>query len=219
MIVANNLLFSYGKNFTIKVPEWKISAGEKAAIIGSSGCGKTTFISLLAGIHCPKNGKIKIDDYVISEKNDKARRLFRLQNMGFIFQNFELLEYLNVKENVLLPFTLQNIKISKEICERLEYLLTQVGLKNKMCSKPEKLSQGEKQRVAIARALIHKPKIVIADEPTGNLDPHNSEKIMQLLWREISNDIAFVMVTHNYELLNKFDIVWEWKNGKMKART
>ena len=178
MISIDNLSFSYGNDFAMQLAHLEIHSGQKVAFVGESGCGKTTLLSLIAGVLRPHKGEICILQQKMHLLSEKELRIFRLQNIGFVFQNFALLDYLNVRENILLPFTLQCKKITQTNLDRLKYLLNAVGIHDKIHQKPQQLSQGEKQRVAIARALIHKPSIVIADEPTGNLDPKNSEKIM-----------------------------------------
>ena len=205
MISIDNLSFSYGNDFAMQLAHLEIHSGQKVAFVGESGCGKTTLLSLIAGVLRPHKGEICILQQKMHLLSEKELRIFRLQNIGFVFQNFALLDYLNVRENILLPFTLQCKKITQTNLDRLKYLLNAVGIHDKIHQKPQQLSQGEKQRVAIARALIHKPSIVIADEPTGNLDPKNSEKIMQLLWQEIDEDTTFLMITHDHSILNKFD--------------
>ncbi|BBM87687.1 ABC transporter ATP-binding protein [Candidatus Uabimicrobium amorphum] len=204
MIVIRDLSFSYGNDFAIELTHLEIASGQKVAFVGESGCGKTTLLSLIAGVLRPHKGEINVCEHKTHLLSEKELRLFRLQNIGFVFQNFALLDYLNVRENILLPFTLQSKKITQQTLDRLEYLLSAVGIRDKNKQKPQHLSQGEKQRVAIARALIHKPSIVIADEPTGNLDPKNSQKIMNLLWQEIDNT-TFLMITHDHSVLDKFD--------------
>lgn len=205
MILIDNLSFSYGSDFAVELAHLQIQSGQKVAFVGESGCGKTTLLSLIAGVLRPHKGEISILQQKTHLLSEKELRMFRLQNIGFVFQNFALLDYLNVRENILLPFTLQCKKITQPTLDRLEYLLNAVGIRDKIYQKPQQLSQGEKQRVAIARALIHKPSIVIADEPTGNLDPKNSEKIMHLLWQEIDKDTTFLMITHDHSILDKFD--------------
>ncbi|WP_372371085.1 ABC transporter ATP-binding protein [Candidatus Uabimicrobium sp. HlEnr_7] len=207
MISLQNLFFSYGSDFEIHIKQLTIARGEKVAFVGESGCGKTTLVSLIAGVLRSNAGQITIADQQIHNFSDKQLRQFRLRSVGFVFQNFELLDYLNVTENILLPFTLLFKKATPQTLDKLDYLLNAMSIKNKATHKPHQLSQGEKQRVAIARALIHQPSIVIADEPTGNLDPKNSKKIMDLLWKEINEQTTFLMITHDHSLLNQFDRV------------
>ena len=207
MISIRNLFFRYDKDFEINIAELDIACGEKVALVGESGCGKTTLFSLIAGILHPHRGQITVNSHIITQLSDKNLREFRLQNIGFVFQNFELIDYLNVRENILLPFTLNSMRIPKSAQERLQHLLNVMGIQNKITQKPQQLSQGEKQRVAIARALIHNPALLIADEPTGNLDPQNSKKILDLLWQEIDENTTLLMITHDHSFLQKFDRV------------
>lgn len=219
-ITLKDIHFSYPKSFSLKVSELGIQQNEKIAFIGSSGCGKTTLVSLIAGIILPQQGQIIVDGTLIHSLSHHTRTKYRLENIGFIFQNFELLEYLSVKENVLVPFILKSEKVSIGLLEKLDNLLNKMGIFAKKNCYPAQLSQGEKQRVAIARALIHGPKVIIADEPTGNLDPENSQKIMDLLWEELQiTNTTLLMITHDHQLLNKFDRTLIIEDGSVKDIT
>ena len=143
-------------------------------MIGPSGSGKTTLLNLVSGILTPEQGSVRCGDSEVSALGDAARRDFRITRIGFVFQDFELLDYLNVLDNVLHPYRITNaLKLTREVRERAGDLLQQMGLGNKLMRGVERLSQGEKQRVAICRALLPSPQLVLADEATGNLDPRN----------------------------------------------
>lgn len=210
MIAVEQLEFAYGATpFRLHVPELQIDRGQKAALIGPSGVGKTTLAYLIAGIFTPAAGTIRIDDVEISAASDARRRDWRISQVGFVFQEFELLEYLSVRENILLPYRLNGtLKLTADVRRRADTLAESLGLGDKLRRRPRTLSQGEKQRVAICRALITSPKLIIADEPTGNLDPTTAETIMDLLLSAVTErEATLLMVTHNHALLDRFDRV------------
>ena len=184
-----------------------IAAQERVALIGPSGCGKTTLLNLLAGILAPAQGQIDVDGTCISGLNQEDRQDFRALHMGLVFHEFELLEYLTVLDNVLLPFRLNPIlKLTKAVQERALALCDKVGLVDKTKRYPALLSQGERQRVAVCRALVTQPKVIFGDEPTGNLDPANRDLVMDILSDySASSKAPLVIVTHDHELLDRFD--------------
>ncbi|MCK4988002.1 MAG: ATP-binding cassette domain-containing protein, partial [Desulfobacterales bacterium] len=156
--------------FCLNVPQFKIKKSEKVAVIGPSGSGKTTLLNLIAGILTPVKGIVNVDNVKVSELADAGRRNFRITNMGFVFQDFELLDYLNVLDNILHPYRITGALIlNKEVRVRASELAEQMGIDDKLNRHPNDLSQGEKQRTAICRALLPQPKLLLADEPTGNL--------------------------------------------------
>jgi putative ABC transport system ATP-binding protein len=177
------------------------------AVIGPSGSGKTTLLNLVAGILVPEQGTVHCDGSDISALSDSARRDFRISRIGFVFQDFELLDYLNVLDNVLHPYRItRTLKLTREVRERAGDLLQQMGLGDKLDRGVERLSQGEKQRVAICRALLPSPQIVLADEATGNLDPRNKGHILDLLFEAVqAHGATLLAVTHDHELLPRFD--------------
>ena len=208
MIKVQNLIFSYDKDgFLLEIPEFELAEKEHLAIIGPSGSGKSTFLNLLSGILIPNSGSIQINEIEIGELNENKRRNFRLQNIGFVFQNFEMIEYLSALDNVLNVYRINpNLKLSNEIKSRAAELMNRVGLSQHFNSYPSEMSQGEKQRLAICRALISSPHIVLADEPTGNLDPKNKLKSLDMLFKIVEEEGAtLISVTHDHTILDRFE--------------
>ena len=215
MISLDHIRFRYPKSdFRLNIDHLNFEKGSKSAIIGTSGFGKTTMLNLIAGILLPENGSITIEDKEINGMSDTSRRNFRIRNIGFIFQDFKLIPYLNVKDNILLPYRINNIlKISKETSSNVDEIVKELGIADKLKKKPAELSQGEKQRVAICRALIQKPSIILADEPTGNLDPVNKTNIMKVLFSAVEkNNSTLITVTHDHEMLSGFESVVDFRN-------
>jgi putative ABC transport system ATP-binding protein len=176
-------------------------------VIGPSGSGKTTLLNLVAGILVPEQGTVRCGGSEVSALGDAARRDFRITRIGFVFQDFELLDYLNVLDNVLHPYRITKaLKLTTEVRDRAGDLLQQMGLGDKLARGVERLSQGEKQRVAICRALLPSPQLVLADEATGNLDPRNKGHILDLLFDVVqAHESTLLAVTHDHELLPRFD--------------
>ena len=216
-IEIRDLTFSYeAQGFELNIPQLSIAEGKHVAIVGPSGCGKTTLAYLISGIHVPSGGNVDIGRDSITRMTDGQRRDFRISNIGFIFQEFELLEYLRVEENIILPYLVNaSLGLDKAVYERARSLAESVGLGDKLHRYPGELSQGEKQRLAICRALITDPCIIMADEPTGNLDDGNTDTIMDLIRNQARrSDATFVMITHERHLLDRFDDVVDLaKNG------
>lgn len=215
MINIGALEFSYGvETFRLKISELTFHKAEKVAIIGPSGSGKTSLLKLISGILLPDRGKISIDDLTISQLSDSERRDFRISNVGFVFQDFELLEYLNTQDNILHPYRITHaLKLNSGVRSRAKNLAHELGIEDKLKCQTNTLSQGEKQRTAICRAMLPKPKLILADEATGNLDPHNKTKILDVLFRSIDkNDATLIAVTHDHELLSRFDRVIDFKD-------
>ncbi len=208
MIEISDLRFEYGEGeFQLAVPQLAIAEGSKVAIIGPSGCGKTTLLHLLAGILVPAGGSIQIDTIPVGQLKESDRRNFRVANVGFVFQDFELLDYLDVRDNILHPYRInRSLRLTPEVTERAESLAEKTGICDKLDRPIGQLSQGERQRVAVCRALITQPKLIFADEATGNLDPHNKERVIQILLDYVAEERAcLVAVTHDHELLHLFD--------------
>lgn len=215
MIELKDIEFRYPKSdFHLAVDKLTFPAGSKTAIIGPSGFGKTTLLNIISGIHLPQAGKVEVDKTKVNHLKDHERRTFRLLNIGFIFQDFRLLEYLKVLDNIQLPFRINGtLRFSSGIAGKTNALAAAMDIEDKLSKYPAKLSQGERQRVAICRALINDPKVILADEPTGNLDPVNKHKIMNKLFDQVmQNGSTLITVTHDHELLSDFDEVIDFKN-------
>jgi putative ABC transport system ATP-binding protein len=210
MINIQSLTFTYPSGeFRLDIPELSVAVGEKVAFVGPSGSGKTTLLNLVAGIFPPKRGSIRVEDDEISSLGDTARRNFRISNIGFIFQDFGLLDYLDVRDNILHPYRITDVLVlNDDVRQRADMLAEQMGIADKMQRHPPDLSQGERQRVAICRALLSGPKLILADEATGNLDPKNKIHILELLFESVdSHNATLLAVTHDHELLPHFDNV------------
>ncbi len=174
----------------------QVMQGEFISVTGPSGSGKSTLLSILGGLNHPTEGKLLVDGIDVYELSVEQRADFRREYLGFVFQSFQLIPYLTVAENVLLPLTVSSHSNSEQK-EMALSILEKVGLTHKTRRLPDELSGGEQQRVAIARALINQPPIILADEPTGNLDSATSEEIMKLFQALNSEGITMIMVTHN----------------------
>ncbi|MEY3174221.1 MAG: hypothetical protein RLZZ436_2135 [Planctomycetota bacterium] len=208
MIQIEELRFSYRDSvFRLHVPQLRIEDGQTVVVSGPSGSGKTTLLNLIAGILRADSGRIHIDDTCLTQLNDSARRLFRLQRIGLVFQDFQLIDYLDVLDNVLLPCRIHpQVRLTADLRMRALDLLRAVGIVQHSKRSIVRLSQGERQRVALCRALLLSPQLVLADEPTGNLDPSNSGRMVELMLAETRRAGAtLVMVTHDHSLLPHFD--------------
>ncbi len=215
MIRVDSLEFYYREGeFCLSVPELTVEKTEKVAVIGSSGSGKTTLLNLIAGIVTPIKGTVSVDDLKVSELPDAGRRDFRITSIGFVFQDFELLDYLNVMDNILHPYRITGaLTLDKAVRERAEILAQEMGIGDKLKRPANDLSQGEKQRAAICRALLPQPKLLLADEATGNLDPDNKTRILDLLFQSVADhDATLLAVTHDHDLLKRFDRVIDFKD-------
>ena len=193
-----------------------ISKGEKVCFIGPSGSGKTTLLNILGLLENPINGSIVINSKNCNSMSLEQKTLFRRQNIGYIFQNNQLLEDFTVIENVAIPLILNNFPKRRALSKAKEILKT-FGLMDKVNFKPGTLSGGEQQRVAIARAIIKKPFILLADEPTGSLDEENTKKVMQIIFSIVNEfDIALALATHNLDIIKKFDRCYKVDDGLIK---
>ena len=208
MLKIRDLDFSYPNGESgLAVPKWDLAEGESVALVGPSGAGKTTFLKLVCGIHTPKGGSIECAGIQVTALSELSRRVWRLEKVGVVFQDFALLDYLTVRENLLLPRRLGtgvqpgDEAKARELADHLE-----VGRYwNKLAGE---LSQGERQRVAIARALVHRPALVLADEPTASLDPSRRTQAVRLILEECrSRKAGLIMVTHDPDSLPFFDRV------------
>jgi putative ABC transport system ATP-binding protein len=214
------LRFHYPQGeFSLSIPRLVVGQGEKVAVIGPSGSGKTTLLNLIAGISRPQQGAVTVADHIVSAYSDAKRRDFRITNIGFVFQDFELLDYLNVLDNIVHPYRITNaLKLTEQVRQRAVDLANGLGIGDKLKRFSGELSQGEKQRAAICRALLPQPKLVLADEATGNLDPRNKGRILDLLFENVeSHGASLLAVTHDHELLRRFDRVIDFLDFRTEA--
>lgn len=189
----------------LDVPQYSIGRGEQAVMVGPSGCGKTTLLHIIAGITSPDSGTVEIDGINISRFSEAGRDQIRADKLGYVFQTFNLLPGFSALENVLLGMTFARKRIAKK---RAKELLDRVGLSHRLANRPAALSVGEQQRVAVARALANKPRILLADEPTANVDPNNQQQTIDLIREQCrEEEIAMIIVTHSMEVANQFNRV------------
>lgn len=220
LIKVNNISKKYIKNKeklqVLKDLSVTFESGKLYAIVGRSGEGKSTFLKCLAALNKIDSGEIYFDDIEINKLNDKEISKFRNKNIGIVFQEFNLLEFLNTNENVGLPlvingtYKLEDADLNKKVDELLKY----VDLTDRNNHYPKELSGGEQQRIAVARALINNPDVILADEPTGNLDKENTINILKLL-KKISKDKCVIIVTHDDNVLKYADVIYSLKNGSL----
>jgi len=213
MIQVDALEFRYGQSeFCLKIQSLSIDRGSTVAFIGPSGTGKTTLLNLIAGIMTPHAGRIVTNDVDVAALGDTARRDFRVRHIGLVFQEFELLAYLTVLDNILLPYRINgSLSLDGKVRERAAKLARSVRIDDKLGRYVNHLSQGERQRVAVCRALLPEPSLILADEPTGNLDPANKGRVLDILFDYVEkNDTTLVTVTHDHQLLERFGRVVEF---------
>lgn len=215
-IEASQLRFRFGEGpFELDLPRLVIEPGETVACIGPSGCGKTTLLRLLTGQLVPDGGAVTLAGRALSGLSEEARRARRLREIGLVFQDFALLDYLSARENLLLPFRLSpELQFDDAARDRALELASATGLSDLLDRKPAHLSQGERQRVALCRALVTEPGLVVADEPTGNLDPRTAEAAVDLLFEQVrTRSTTLLVVTHDHGLLQRFDRVLDLTEG------
>ena len=217
ILKVENLTKKYGKNenevIAVNDMSFSVESGEFVAIVGSSGSGKSTLLHLLGGVDRPTSGKVFVNGKDIYSLKDDELAIFRRREVGLIYQFYNLIPILNVEENITLPCDLDRKDVPKE---ELDELLKVLGLENRRKHLPNELSGGQQQRVAIGRALINNPAIVLADEPTGNLDSKSSDEIVQLL--KTSNkkyNQTIIMITHNPEIAKVADRIIRIEDGKI----
>ena len=204
------------RNNVLKEVNLKINEGELVALTGPSGSGKTTLLNIISGLDDPSSGNVFFDDISMQQLSLNKRTKFRNNNLGVVFQFFNLLDDFSVFENIAMPLFIQK-ENNKIIEERVKKILSEIGLSDKMNSNVTSLSGGESQRVAIARAMISLPKLILADEPTGNLDKDNTDKIITFLIDTCKkNNISLLMVTHDTVLLKKFEKIYSLESGNLK---
>ncbi len=214
MIEIRNLRFCYpDSDFALTIPDLTIPQGETVAVVGPSGTGKTTLLNLIAGTVLPQAGQVITQGREVSGLADGARRELRIAEIGLVFQEFELLEYLNVIDNILLPFRITpTLRLTKGVRDRAEALARRVGISDKLGRYVSCLSQGERQRVAVVRALLTEPSLLLADEPTGNLDPQNKERVLDILLQYAAQHGAtLVTITHDHDILDRFQRVIDFR--------
>jgi putative ABC transport system ATP-binding protein len=206
------------KRLVLRDIDLELKAGDYVAVMGESGIGKSTLLNLIAGLDRPDAGSVQLDGVELTGLSDDALTRLRAERMGFVFQAFHVLPYLSVFHNVELPLRLLNVP-SGDSRLRAVQMLEGVGLAERAQSMPRELSGGELQRVAIARALVHRPKLVLADEPTGNLDPESAAQVLELLRAQIKeNDAAGIVATHSHAAAASADRVYVLGAEGLKAR-
>jgi len=194
----------------------EIHKGKAVALLGHSGSGKSTLLNLIAGIDSPSQGRVIIGGQEITAMNEYSRTLFRRRHIGFVYQFFNLIPTLNVEENLLLPLELNAASTPGERRERVNSLLASVGLSDRAGSFPDQLSGGEQQRVAVARALVHAPDLVLADEPTGNLDAENGRQVLELLHGLVRDEQrTLLIVTHSQAVAAQADQILTLQQGRL----
>ena len=213
MLRVDGVRFDYptaagGPAFSLQVPHLGLEAGRSVAIIGPSGCGRPTLLKLAAGILEPRSGEVEFDGHRLDRMAAEERRRLRLARIGVVFQDFRLLDHLDVLGNVLLPFRLGAGPLDAGARQTAEELMDRLGIAGLRRRPVARLSQGERQRAAICRALVTRPGLVLADEPTGNLDPANKRVILdELIEAARDREAAVLAVTHDHDLLDAFDDV------------
>ncbi len=218
MIVLKNVSRAFGEAKIVHAlndVSLSVGRGERIAVMGPSGSGKSTLLNLVCGLDEPSAGAIVIDGVNLAELDDDARTRLRREKIGMIFQTFNLLPTLTARENVALPLRLQGLS-RKEAEKRATVMLERVGLADRVTHRPDQLSGGERQRIAIARALIFEPPVLLADEPTGNLDSATGQEILELLDR-LHNELntTILLVTHNEEAARYCDRILRLRDGRV----
>lgn len=217
ILKVENLTKIYGKGDTKVIAldnvSFTVEKGEFVAIVGASGSGKSTLLHIIGGVDRPTSGKVYIDDKDIFNLNDDKLAIFRRRQVGLVYQFYNLIPILNVEENITLPLALDNRKVDSN---KLNELLKLLGLENRKNHLPHELSGGQQQRTSIGRALITNPTIILADEPTGNLDTKSSDEIVALL-KKTNKDLkqTIIMITHNMEIASIADRIIKLEDGKI----
>lgn len=219
LLELNNINLTYGidvKSQILSNIDLSIEAGEFVSIMGPSGSGKSTLLYVMSGLERPDTGSVMIDGKDLSKLDDNTMADFRLENLGFIYQFFNLVPVLNVEENIVLPLKIAKKNIA-DYKSKIDEIIIDIGLNDKRYHKISQLSGGQQQRVAIARALINNPKIIYADEPTGSLDEKNALEIMELLKRlSIKNETTIIMVTHNVDMCRYSTRIVNIRDGRIE---
>ncbi len=203
MLQATNIFKSYGQVKVLKGVSIELQAGEVVALVGTSGAGKSTLLQILGTLDKADAGEVVFDNQQIANLSPRLQAHFRNQTLGFVFQFHHLLPEFTALENVCMPALIAKQSM-REVRPRAEQLLEKLGLRDRMTHKPGELSGGEQQRISVARALINQPKLILADEPTGNLDTHNSDELYRLIFDLAqSTGVAFLIATHNLAFAGK----------------
>jgi putative ABC transport system ATP-binding protein len=215
MLVLSNVCKRFGTRTILDLVDLQIGTGEYVAIVGESGSGKSTLLNLIAGLDVPDTGRIEIDGQSLTTLTEDARTRLRRNRVGFVFQAFHILPHLTVAQNVELPLVLLGID-EDERATRVRGMISAVGLAGREPSLPRDLSGGELQRVALARAPVHRPALVLADEPTGNLDPDTADTVLSLLASTIrARGAAGVLVTHSPHAAQTADRILRLEHGRL----
>ncbi len=213
IIRIRNLRFAYpgtpDERFELAIDELDIDDAQHTAVIGPSGCGKTTLLHLIAGILVPDAGTVELAGAPVGRLSDERRRALRARSIGMVFQEFELLDYLNALDNILVPLRVARaLRVDADARTRARTLAQALGVAHTLRRRPHRLSQGERQRIAICRALIAGPTLIMGDEPTGNLDPASAANALDLLFAQArAHDATLLIVTHNHDILDRFERV------------
>ena len=218
MLAVEGLVKRFGARTVLDGLSLNVARGEYIAVVGESGSGKSTLLNLIAGLDQPDAGSVVVDGANLGAMDDEQRTLTRRAKLGFVFQSFHILPHLTVAQNVELPLVL--LGVSREArAERVAELLAAVGLGDRGASMPRELSGGELQRIALARALVHRPLLILADEPTGNLDPDTAQTVLRLLAREIrSRGAGGVLVTHSESAAQSADRIVVLDHGRLSPK-
>ena len=216
-IEVEHLTKIYGKGETalkaLDDVSFTVQTGEFAAVTGESGSGKTTLLNILGSLDRADEGTVRVDEMDLMHMDDNALAAYRRQKIGIIFQSFNLIPVLNVEENIVLPLNLDNVEVDRAF---LDEMLTLTGLTEKRLSFPHELSGGQQQRVAFVRALIHKPDVILADEPTGNLDTRNSREIIHILKESIRKyNPTLLLITHDPAIAAQADRIFRMTDGRL----
>jgi len=208
MIDLQDVSFTYSESgFALEIDQLSVSDGQQVCWIGPSGCGKTTLLHLVAGIYSADAGSVRTCGMELSDLGDAARRDFRITNVGLVFQDFALLDYLSVLDNILLPYRISRaLRLDDAARNRARQVATEVDITRMLDRRPSELSQGERQRVAVCRAIVTRPKLLLADEPTANLDSGNATRVLDALESYAGQHGAtLVIVSHDRDTISRFD--------------